>query len=69
MNSITNAVFPSIALTWLLYVFEWDCVVIIITNMIHRQHIIESSYTCEECAESFGSREELYDHIHQMHGI
>jgi hypothetical protein len=29
--------------------------------MIHRQHAVESSYTCEECAESFGSKEELYD--------
>lgn len=37
--------------------------------MIHRQHAVESSYTCEECAESFHSRGELEDHIHQMHGI
>jgi hypothetical protein len=41
---------------------------LIITNMIHRQHAVES-YTCEECAESFHSREELYDHIHQMHEV
>jgi hypothetical protein len=38
---------------------------LIVTNMMHRQHAIESSYTCEECGESFHSREELYDHIHQ----
>jgi hypothetical protein len=43
--------------------------IIIIHHMIHRQHVIESSYTCEECAESFHSRGELEDHIHQMHGI
>jgi hypothetical protein len=42
---------------------------LLVTNMIHRQHAIESSYTCEECSESFHGREELYDHIHQMHGI
>jgi hypothetical protein len=42
---------------------------LIVTNMIYRQHTIESSYTCEVCSESFHSREELYDHIHQMHGI
>jgi uncharacterized membrane protein YhaH (DUF805 family) len=35
---------------------------LIVTNMIHRQHVIDSSYTCEECAESFHSREELYGH-------
>jgi hypothetical protein len=35
----------------------------------NRQHAIESSYRCEECAESFHSRVELYDPIHQMHGI
>jgi hypothetical protein len=32
---------------------------LIVTNMMHRQHAIESSYTCEECGESFHSREEL----------
>ena len=42
---------------------------LIVTNMIYRQHTIESSYRCEVCAESFHSLEELYDHIHRMHGI
>ena len=34
---------------------------LIVTNMISRQHTIESSYTCEVCSESFHNREELYD--------
>jgi formylmethanofuran dehydrogenase subunit E len=38
-----------------------------VTNMIHKQHVIESSYKCEECGESFHNRGELDDHVHQMH--
>lgn len=37
--------------------------------MIHKQHVIESSYRCEECGKSFCSRGELDEHIHQIHGI
>jgi DNA-directed RNA polymerase subunit RPC12/RpoP len=39
-------------------------------RMIHKkQHLVESSYRCEECGKSFYSRGELDDHIHQIHGI
>jgi transposase-like protein len=42
---------------------------VIVINMIHKQHLLESSYKCEVCGKSFPSQDELYDHIHQTHGI
>jgi uncharacterized C2H2 Zn-finger protein len=41
---------------------------VIIISMIHKQRVMESSYKCEVCGKSFPSRDELYDHIHQIHG-
>jgi transposase-like protein len=38
---------------------------VMVINMIHKQHVTESSYKCEACGKSFPSRDELYNHIHQ----
>jgi hypothetical protein len=39
-------------------------------RMKRKQHVIESSYRCEECGKSYYSRgERRDDHIHQIHGI
>ncbi len=40
-----------------------------IEGMMHKEHVIEPSYRCEECGKSFYSRGELDNHIHQIHGI
>ena len=37
--------------------------------MTHKQHVMESSYKCEQCGKSFHNRRELHDHIYLMHGI
>jgi transposase-like protein len=38
---------------------------VIVINMIHKQHLLESSYKCEVCGKSFPIRDEFYNHIHQ----
>jgi len=42
---------------------------VILYTSQNRHEESDSSYTCEECANSFDSKSELADHIHRMHGL